>query len=249
MRSQPQYPATDNDSQLQWSIQLPDSQKQYEASGPEKRKALTRDSEYYVLQPTGPNASQESLQPQARAGLPLLPSKRAWGWSWELLCLAVVVICFAAVVGLLLALQDRPVPDWPSGITVNALLSVLVTVMKGVTGIIIAECLSQLKWQWFKREKSLVDLVIWDEASRGIWGAGRLLMTPRTWYLGYLGALTFLAAFVIGPTIQQTVEVRVRQVEVPTNASVRLCNSSHFSLLGLNEGIAQIQADLPTPGT
>lgn len=159
-----------------------------------------------------------------------------------------VVICFAAIVGLLLALQDRPVPDWPSGITVNAVLSVLVSVMKGATGIIVAECLSQLKWLWFKREQSLVDLVIWDEASRGIWGAGRLLMTRRVWYLGYLGALTFLAAFIIGPTIQQTVEIRVRQVEMPTNASVRLCNTSYFSVLGLNGDKDPDKADLPMIG-
>lgn len=51
--------------------------------------------------------------------------------------------------------------------------------MKGATGIIIAECLSQLKWLWFKRERYLIDLVIWDEASRGAWGASGVVLGLR----------------------------------------------------------------------
>lgn len=178
-----------------------------------------------------------------------LPNKRSGGWSWEFLSLAIIVGCFGGIITLLLALQNKPVPDWPSGITVNAVLSVLVTVMKGATGIIIAECLSQLKWRWFQRERRLIDFIIWDEASRGAWGARRLLLTPRGWFLGYLGAFAFLSAFIIGPTIQQTVEVRVRQVEMSINASVPLCNSSYYSIVGLGSGAGGNKLNLPMIGT
>lgn len=236
------HPRGDQASHFQWENDLPDPERSSKPPGSVKRKPLLRDSQYHILQATDHDA------PPTQSRAAGLPSKRSWGWSWEILALAIVVACFAAVVGLLLALQNRPVPDWPSGITVNAVLSVLVTVMKGATGIIIAECLSQLKWLWFKRERNLIDLVIWDEASRGAWGARRLLTTPRAWYLGYLGAFTFLAAFIIGPSIQQTVEIRVRQIDSLTNASVPLCNNTYYSVTGLGSASGQNKLNLPMIG-
>ena len=162
--------------------------------------------------------------------------------------MAMVIGCFGGIIGLLISLDGGPVPDWGAGFTVNAVLSIIVTVMKGAIGIVIAECLSQLKWSWFKRSRRLIDLVIWDEASRGAWGARRLLMTARTWYLGYIGALTVLAAFIIGPSIQQTVEVVVRQVELPSNATMPVCNSSYYQNVGLGGGAGLNKVDLTMLG-
>lgn len=177
-----------------------------------------------------------------------LPTRRSGGWLWEALSFTVAVFCFAAVVGTLLGLQNRQVPDWPSGISVNAILSVIVTVMKGAMGVCIAECLSQIKWSWFKQERKLIDLVIIDEASRGIWGAGRLLLTLRAWYLAYVGAFIFLTAFLIGPTVQQMVEVRIRQVDLPLNATIPVCNNSYYEVMGLGAGPGLNRVNLPMIG-
>ena len=150
---------------------------------------------------------------------------------------------------MLATLKDKRIPDWPSGLSVNAILSVLVTVMKGATGITIAECLSQLKWSWFKRQRKLGDLETFDEASRGAWGAAILLITPRRWLLAYLGAFAFLSGFIIGPTIQLTVEVRVREVEIASRAaSVPVCNTTYFDVIGLGSGPGLNLVTLPTIG-
>ncbi|KAK5099999.1 hypothetical protein LTS08_005714 [Lithohypha guttulata] len=178
-----------------------------------------------------------------------LPTKRSGGWLWEGLSFSVALACFAAIIGLLISLREHKTPNWPSGLSVNAVLSVLVTVMKGAMGICITECLSQIKWTWFKRERKLIDLAIIDDASRGAWGAGRLLLTFRSWYLAYLGALVFFAAFVIGPSVQQLVETRIRQVDVPTNANVPVCNNTYYDVVGLGSGSGLNRVNLPMIGS
>ncbi len=89
-------------------------------------------------------------------------------WIWETASATVAIACFACIVGILLTVNDKPVPNWPSGLSVNAILSVLVTVIKGAVGVTIAECLSQLKWSWFKQQRKLVDLSTFNDASRGV---------------------------------------------------------------------------------
>ncbi|KAK5079839.1 hypothetical protein LTR70_008906 [Exophiala xenobiotica] len=214
-----------------------------------KGKSVPSHDQYELLEPSSKARPQRrNLNMAANPAMSYLPTRRSGGWLWEALSFTVAVFCFAAVVGTLLGLQNRQVPDWPSGISVNAILSVIVTVMKGAMGVCIAECLSQIKWSWFKQERKLIDLVIIDEASRGIWGAGRLLLTLRAWYLAYVGAFIFLTAFLIGPTVQQMVEVRIRQVDLPLNATIPICNNSYYEVIGLGAGAGLNRVNLPMIG-
>ena len=77
-------------------------------------------------------------------------------------------------------LHDKPLPQWPSGITVNALISVLSQIgQRGLMGSL-AGTLGQLKWLWFARSKrALMDFVAFDEASKGPWGSLLLLIKGR----------------------------------------------------------------------
>lgn len=67
-------------------------------------------------------------------------------WRWEVASFGVAIVSFASIVVMLATVNQKPVPQWPSGLSVNAILSVLVTVMKGAIGVPVAECMSQLKW-------------------------------------------------------------------------------------------------------
>jgi hypothetical protein len=67
-------------------------------------------------------------------------------WTWEVASSIVAIASFAGIVILLASVNDKTIPEWPSGLSVNAILSVLVTVMKGAIGVTVAECLCQLKW-------------------------------------------------------------------------------------------------------
>jgi len=84
------------------------------------------------------------------------------------------------IAALLYNCQNKPIPPWP--ISISALLSLFVTIMKGAMAVPLAEGISQLEWSWFRsRDHELKDFVAFDEASRGPWGAGKLILLFRTW--------------------------------------------------------------------
>ena len=194
--------------------------------------------------PTTKPTSKRSGQSVSRT-----KSRSSWGWHAEVWSITLATTCFAAMVALLVILHEKPLPKWPSGISVNAVLSVLVTAMKGALVFTIAEGLSQLKWAWFEREQKLSDLVLLDEASRGSWGASKLLFAMRAWYLAYLGTFVLICAVVQGPTVQQTVEIRVRQVSVlDENATMPICNTTYYNITSLGPGVALNRVNLPVGG-
>lgn len=96
-------------------------------------------------------------------------------WALEVVSSVVAVAALVAIIAVLYAYDGKPMPDWPYGITLNALVSLLSTVMKAAMAFPITEALSQLKWSWFNRGNKLSDLSALDAASRGAIGAFMVL--------------------------------------------------------------------------
>lgn len=92
-------------------------------------------------------------------------------WNFEILNCLIAVGFLVAIIVVLYNFDGKPVPDWPYGITLNALVSVLSTAMKAGMVCIATESLSQLKWSWFNQGNKLSDLALLDAASRGPAGA------------------------------------------------------------------------------
>ena len=101
-------------------------------------------------------------------------------WVPEILSWLLAAWALGMIVLTLGLLHDKPLPQWPSGITVNALISVLSQIGQwGLMGSV-AGTLGQLKWLWFARlNRSLMDFVAFDEASKGPWGSLLLLIKGR----------------------------------------------------------------------
>ena len=106
-----------------------------------------------------------------------------WGSSWTLEILSCVTSLgfLIAIIVVLWRYDGRPMPDWPHDITLNALVSVLSTVMKAAMAFVVSESLAQLKWSWFRGGNKLSDLTLLDAGSRGALGALFVLMrtVPR----------------------------------------------------------------------
>lgn len=93
------------------------------------------------------------------------------------------LLALGALVGIFVVLKrfdGRALKDWPYSITINTLLSVLVTVIKAAIVVPLAEGISQLKWTWYKkRDHALGDVALYDVASRGIFGALKFVLSKN----------------------------------------------------------------------
>ena len=106
-------------------------------------------------------------------------------WIWELCAVLSSLISLVAIVLILRLHEGRPLPDWPFSISINTLISIFATIMSATMLMPIAEGISQAKWHWFQQYHPLKDMEVYDQASRGPWGALKLLWDIR-WRLGLL---------------------------------------------------------------
>jgi hypothetical protein len=99
-------------------------------------------------------------------------------WTSEILALVVGFAAIAAIIGVLARYNGRALPEWPYDITLNALIALLATIANATMSVSISSGLSQSKWIRFKNSaRPLSDIESFDEASRGSWGAIKLLAT------------------------------------------------------------------------
>lgn len=106
------------------------------------------------------------------------------------------------------------VDRWSFPLSLNALLALLSTVYRGIIVATTAEVISQSKWEFFWSTESPQPLLFFhrfDAASRGIWGAIKLLPTAaRRSTVGMISALIMLFSFAVGPFIQQSISIADR---------------------------------------
>lgn len=132
-------------------------------------------------------------------------------WLLELVSWIFSALCMAAIIGVLIYLQDDKLSNWTldkrTGLTLNAYISVL-SKMAGASLVLpVSEALGQLKWSWFlQHSKQMWDFEIFDNASRGPWGSFLLLIRTKGRALAALGAVITLGLMTLDPFFQQVVD-------------------------------------------
>jgi hypothetical protein len=107
-------------------------------------------------------------------------------WVFELLASIISAACLAGIVATLALHANHPLPSWPLGITINALVSVLSTISKSALLASVAAAISQQKWARLSNGANpLSDLEMYDNASRGPWGSFLLLFRTGWRYANY----------------------------------------------------------------
>ena len=128
-------------------------------------------------------------------------------WWSEILGCFLAVIAAVATFATLYPYQGKPLPQWPYSITVNALLSAYMVVLKAGTAYVLAEGLGQQKWQWFSRERSLYDISTYDDAVGGPLGALKLLWRlPLRHLWTDFACFLILVALLVDPFTQQVLQ-------------------------------------------
>ncbi|OAX81902.1 hypothetical protein ACJ72_03756 [Emergomyces africanus] len=126
-------------------------------------------------------------------------------WLWELGACVIGLLALVATIGMLAAYSGGRVPQLPENFTLNAIISILTTVVKVSTLFVVAASISQLKWLWLRDMRSLQDVQIFDDASRGPLGALYMIFYFRGGHLASLGALITILALALDPFMQQII--------------------------------------------
>ncbi|KAL0944797.1 uncharacterized protein CTRU02_202684 [Colletotrichum truncatum] len=128
------------------------------------------------------------------------------GWWQEFLCCALGVAALVALVIVLSTFDGKPLPKWPSGITINAVVAFLSTVSRTAFIIPVTEGLAQAKWTWFKKKpRPLEDFEMFNQASRGPWGSLTLLSRTKGWLVGIIAAILLTSTIATSTLTQSAV--------------------------------------------
>ncbi|KAJ5415595.1 hypothetical protein N7465_004290 [Penicillium sp. CMV-2018d] len=179
-----------------------------------------------------------------------VPSPEKWSsnWTLELLGCVLSLGLLVAIIVVLASYDGNPIPDWPYGITLNALVSVLSTFMKTAMAFAVTEGLSQLKWSWFTRGNTLSDMALLDAASRGPLGAAMVLFRFLPRHLVTFGCVILVVAAATDPFVQQVIAINEQAVHTPGRSSIQICNSSLYTDVGAGASPGAEKVPLVTLG-
>lgn len=156
-------------------------------------------------------------------------------WWWEIGSAALAVLSMITILIVLTRVDNMALAQWLLPIQPNSLISIFTTIGKSALMVPIASCLSQLAWQHFApKPQSLDHLRVFDDASRGPWGAMELLFViGKQAYLARLLAIATVLALAIEPFAQQILEFRTRNAELAVPA-VEIGSATDFQSMSFS---------------
>ncbi|KAK0101354.1 hypothetical protein ONS95_006529 [Cadophora gregata] len=203
---------------------------------------LIRETEYYPVPGNEGSTKSQSFRVEQQSQSRLLGAVK--DWKVETFCCVFGIVSLGAIAATLAPFQNRPLPQLPYEISLNSLISLYVIMLKTAMFVILCSGLGQLKWTWFSRTRPLQDLERFDEASRGAWGAVKLIFSLRGRnLLVTLGALITVIAIAIDPFAQQIVKYSsCEQISTISQGFIPRTNS--FSNRGIHIGANLNTVDL-----
>lgn len=150
-------------------------------------------------------------------------------WIWEFGSWIASALLLGGIALTLSIHNNQPLPEWPFGITINALISLLSTFSTSALMLVLTSVIGQGNWISFSRKDHRVsDFQPYDEASRGPWGSLMFLFTIK-WYVLHVdidasaklmelrnvtsfSAIIVICSLATGPFVQQLAVVQSAQV-------------------------------------
>ncbi|KAJ8129133.1 hypothetical protein O1611_g4497 [Lasiodiplodia mahajangana] len=145
-------------------------------------------------------------------------------WIWELASWLLSTVFLASVIVTLSLHQNQPLPEWPFGITINALISILSSLSSSALIVVISSIMEQGGWvALLSAKRPLLQLELYDAASRGPLGSFSFLLQTRLSRVS-VGPLIIIASLTTGPFIQQITSVHLTSEAVDTSTLFALVN-------------------------
>lgn len=138
----------------------------------------------------------------------------SWVCEWAAMCFSIG--CLVAIVFVVDVYDGKRIPELVSGLTINAIISVLSTASRASLIFVVSASMGQLKWCWLRRSRRKIqDIQALDDASRGPLGALCVLVFWTGGSLAVLGCVITVLMIAFGPFLQQLVEYPSRNVTQP----------------------------------
>lgn len=156
--------------------------------------------------------------------------KKAPAWTPETFNCIVALASLTGLVVTLLVQGNKTLPDWPKLVSVNSIVSIFSLSIRTAVCFVVAEGISQTKWQWFDRPQQLSDMDRFDSASRSAWGSFLILCKPSlrgSYWITALGALITIMATLTGFFTQQLIVFEDCQ-RIDSSASAGVWRTNHY---------------------
>ena len=149
-------------------------------------------------------------------------------WLPEIASFLFALLALVAIVILLAARKDKPLPNWPSVLNINSLVAIFSSISKAALLLSISGCIGELKWIWFAKPQRVSDFDRFDSASKGPWGALLLLFKRPGNICASLGAFITILTLAIDPFAQQVLQFNncLRPIKESSATIVRTNNYS-----------------------
>ncbi|KAF2098765.1 hypothetical protein NA57DRAFT_76004 [Rhizodiscina lignyota] len=143
-----------------------------------------------------------------------IPSIFSWhGWLLECGSLFIAFASLAGLSGLLAYYDEKVEPKFSLDVTLNTLVSIVSTVFAFSLEAPVATMLGQMAWTLLKRRtRSLEEVCVYDDASRGPTGSIRLLIRTKFLHVSAIGAVVTLLTLFLDPFFQQTLKYDYRPI-------------------------------------
>ncbi|KAH8163858.1 hypothetical protein CIB48_g4384 [Xylaria polymorpha] len=166
--------------------------------------------------------------------------QRLWHnkWGAEAYGAGLALLSLVAIISIITSYQDKTFPEWPAYITINALIGIFTILLKTGLGLLLSEGISQLKWQWFRKQpRCLMDIDDFDDASRGALG-------EATNNIAKIAAFLTILVAIVDPFSQQIVGVvACKRESEGLTAAVGRTNAYHMT--GGHTGALSSEIDGP----
>ena len=189
--------------------------------------------------PNAPNAPSSPLLTQnASPGSqgPKVIRAIHWWWWWDIGAALLSVVSMCLIMAVLFIVANKPLDNWKQPIQPNSLIAVFTTIGHTAMMVPVASCVSQLKWHHFQRRpQKLSHIQLFEEASRGPWGAFILLIGVRSRaLLAWSFAIITIIALGIEPSAQQILSFETRPTLV-NNGTTAIGRADRYSSRAFQE--------------
>lgn len=138
------------------------------------------------------------------------------------------MVLTGVLVALLVRFDKTPILDW-NGISLNVVVTLIATILKGLIALTMSDCLGQAKWIWISRQqRSLSDFAIIDQGSRGPLGSLKMLWQPVARSFISFGAILVILSVFMDSFVQLAVG-KTNAVVYKNDSSAQISYARRYS--------------------